>query len=676
MVFYENDIKGYGRGHLNGFKSSVVKFNRFLLITLFSWLTLHVAWANNHTNGSYVDAVDSLYDSSGQLQIEDLSTIDWRPLNGVLSGGFKSGAHWVRIKIKAHDEPLILRIRPAFVDQVKVFLVQGKRHGEEPRLETTNNVPLGILGDQSLPSQEYASTSLNGRLVIPPSDQTRTLFLQLTSVSSHLLLAEVQTLEEASAFEQNQHLLLGVYLGFLLTFAIWAIAQLYLGYDKVIAAFLIKQIADLAYVSGFTGLTGMVLTRAGLGSWADLAFSLSVLTVVAAGTWFHASLLSEFRPYKWAIRLLWSGIFMLPVGILLFVVGEMQLALLMNTVVANLFPILTLICALTAGAYREKSRTVSPPGISKFQLIVTYAVFALSLQVATLPALGLWAGQELTLNAFLVHGLLTSLLLLALLMTRAKQYERNRLEARAQMNLMEQEVRLLSEKRQEQSQFMAMLVHELKTPLSVIRMVLGGLGVEPALRQAASRAVGSMSDVIERCRQAEMVGDLEIQAAKFEAINLKDLSLDLIEERELSRRVRLEMTNPVSVTLDRTLVKVILSNLLDNANKYSPTGSLITLRLEANTHRDLQGALLEVSNLPNAGATPDPERVFDKYYRHASAQRDTGSGLGLFLVRELASRLGGWVRYDPPSQHKPTLSFRVWLPLQYKEVKGYTKAPA
>jgi hypothetical protein len=310
-------------------------------------------------------------------------------LNGVLSGGFKSGAHWVRIKIKAHDEPLILRIRPAFVDQVKVFLVQGKRHGEEPKLETTKNVPLGILGDQSLPSQKYASTSLNGRLMIPPSDQARTLFLQLTSVSSHLLLAEVQTLEEASAFEQNQHLLLGVDLGFLLTFAIWAIAQLYLGYDKVIAAFLVKQVTDLAYVSGFTGLTGMVLNRAGLGSWADLAFSLSVLTVVAAGTWFHASLLSEFRSYKWAIRLLWSGIFTLPVGILLFVVDQMQLALLMNTIVANLFPILTLICALTAGAYRDKSRTVSPPGISKFQLIVTYTVFTLSLQIATLPALGL-----------------------------------------------------------------------------------------------------------------------------------------------------------------------------------------------------------------------------------------------------------------------------------------------
>lgn len=134
-------------------------------------------------------------------------------------------------------------------------------------------------------------------------------------------------------------------------------------------------------------------------------------------------------------------------------------------------------------------------------MVLTYTIFAVSLQVATLPALGLWAGQELALNAFLVHGFITSLFLLALLMTRAKQHERNRLEARSQMSLMEQKVRLLSEKRQEQGRFMAMLVHELKTPLSVIRMVLGGVGIESALRQAAGRAVRSMSDVIERCRQ-------------------------------------------------------------------------------------------------------------------------------------------------------------------------------
>ncbi|MGA1155485.1 MAG: sensor histidine kinase [Burkholderiaceae bacterium] len=237
------------------------------------------------------------------------------------------------------------------------------------------------------------------------------------------------------------------------------------------------------------------------------------------------------------------------------------------------------------------------------------------------------------------------------------------------MSLMEQEVRLLSEKRQEQGRFMAMLIHELKTPLSVIRMVLGGVGIESSLRQAAGRAVRSMTDVIERCRQAEMVEDIDLHPSKLEPIELGDLSLELIEEREISRRVRLEITKPVSITLDQTLVRVILSNLLDNANRYSPIGSPITLRIELKTQQGLDGVTLEVSNLPNPGAVPDADRVFNKYYRHASSQRETGSGLGLFLIRELSERLGGWVRYNPPRDDLLTLSFLVWLPLTITDIK-------
>ncbi|MGA0825239.1 MAG: 7TM-DISM domain-containing protein, partial [Burkholderiaceae bacterium] len=516
-------------------------------------------------NGRFIERLDVVFDASGQQSGWNIQEQQWQPLKGMLTGGFKQGAHWLRIQVAPHSEPLVLRMRPAFIDSVEIFapsLGEARAEGSIAGLEKAKAVtlePIARLGDQHLTTQTFSKTKLNGLFEIPASDQVQTFYLRLTSVSSHLLLVEVQTLSEASAFEQNQHLVLGLYLGFLLTFAIWAIAQLYLGYDRVIAAFLIKQFADLAYVSGFTGLMGMLLSRAGLGHWADLAFSLSILVVVSAGSFFHASLLSEFRPYKWAIRVLWSGIFVLPLGLVLYAVGELQLALIINTAIANLFPLVSLICALSAGVYKSKEKSPLPPSISKFQLVFTYTVFAVSLQTATLPALGLWAGQELALNAFLVHGFITSLFLLALLMSRAKQHERNRLEARSQMSLMEQEVRLLSEKRQEQGRFMAMLIHELKTPLSVIRMVLGGVGIESSLRQAAGRAVRSMTDVIERCRQAEMVEDIDLHPSKLEPIELGDLSLELIEEREISRRVRLEITKHVYITLVQTLVRVILS---------------------------------------------------------------------------------------------------------------------
>jgi signal transduction histidine kinase len=217
---------------------------------------------------------------------------------------------------------------------------------------------------------------------------------------------------------------------------------------------------------------------------------------------------------------------------------------------------------------------------------------------------------------------------------------------------------------------MAMLVHELKTPLSVIRMVLGGSGIETKLREAAGRAVRSMSDVIERCRQAEMVEDLNLHTSKFESVDLNRLAIELIDEREMARRTKLDTRFPVSVQSDPTLVKVVLSNLLDNANLYSPAGSSVTLRLAPEAQQGIKGVRLVVSNLANPGSLPDADRVFNKYYRHASAQRDTGSGLGLFLVRELSERLGGWVRYTPPSSDSPTLSFAVWLPVSLREQEG------
>ena len=635
-------------------------FLAFGLLQMVNCLTALAQAADAQMQSSYVKAITTFYDPNGSAPLSELAKAEWKPLEGVLSRGFTKGTCWVRLELLPHSEPLVLRTRPAFLDSVEIYKLDSELAaqgtGTDPSL-----ILVAQLGDQNLPAEAPHLLKLNGVFDIPASSEPSTFFVRLRSQSSHLLLIDVQTSFEAASFEQAQGLLLGGYIGFLLTFAIWALAQLYLSFDKVIATFLVKQVADLAYVSGFTGLMGVVFTAFGIGTWTDRGFSVAVLFVVSAGSWFHARLLEEFKPHPFLHKLLWSGVAVFPLGLLLFAIGQTQTALFTNTVVANVFPLIALLCALTTTAYKEPKGEA--PSISKFQLVLTYTVFAVSLQVATLPALGVWAGQELALNAFLIHGLFTSLLLLGLLMTRAKQHESIRLEARAKMSLMEQEVRILSERRQEQGRFMAMLVHELKTPLSVIRLVLGGSGIETKLREAAGRAVKSMSDVIERCRQAEIVEDLDLRTSKFESVDLNRLAIELIDERDMARRTKLDTRFPVTVRSDPTLVKVVLSNLLDNANRYSPAGSPVTLRLTPEVQQGIKGVRIVVNNLANPGSLPDADRVFDKYYRHASAQRDTGSGLGLFLVRELSERLGGWVLYTPPSPDDPTLSFAVWLPV-------------
>ena len=71
-----------------------------------------------------------------------------------------------------------------------------------------------------------------------------------------------------------------MYLGLLIMFGLWALAQLTLSLDRLVVAYVVKQVADILHVAGFTGLTNFSLIAMGWQGWADLAdvgFSLAVL---------------------------------------------------------------------------------------------------------------------------------------------------------------------------------------------------------------------------------------------------------------------------------------------------------------------------------------------------------------------------------------------------------------
>jgi signal transduction histidine kinase len=68
---------------------------------------------------------------------------------------------------------------------------------------------------------------------------------------------------------------------------------------------------------------------------------------------------------------------------------------------------------------------------------------------------------------------------------------------------------------------------------------------------------------------------------------------------------------------------------------------------------------VSVTNRPGLAARPDPHRVFLKYYRSPGAMKQSGTGLGLFLVARLAQRLGGRCELRPDDQH---VRFDLWLP--------------
>jgi signal transduction histidine kinase len=67
-----------------------------------------------------------------------------------------------------------------------------------------------------------------------------------------------------------------------------------------------------------------------------------------------------------------------------------------------------------------------------------------------------------------------------------------------------------------------------------------------------------------------------------------------------------------------------------------------------------------VENTVGSAGFPEADKVFDKYYRGAAAQRQSGSGLGLFLVKSLLALMRGKIVYTPLSER---VRFEMWLPV-------------
>lgn len=205
--------------------------------------------------------------------------------------------------------------------------------------------------------------------------------------------------------------------------------------------------------------------------------------------------------------------------------------------------------------------------------------------------------------------------------------------------------------------FVANVSHELRTPVAAIRGAAETLLLGGAQKAETAYEFATMID-----RHAErlhrLVEDL-LELSRIEArelrIDLKPLVLvaeverarDLLALAARARRatVTVAVADPATrVLADRTALEHVLTNLLENALKYSPEGSRVTVRAErrgetVRTVVEDNGPGIEARHLP---------RLFERFYRvDAGRSRQVGgTGLGLAIVKHLAEAMGGVAGVD------------------------------
>jgi two-component system, OmpR family, sensor histidine kinase MprB len=182
--------------------------------------------------------------------------------------------------------------------------------------------------------------------------------------------------------------------------------------------------------------------------------------------------------------------------------------------------------------------------------------------------------------------------------------------------------------------------HELRTPISSLRANIQILG--EAERLGADELAGLRRDIVDELDElTALVGDVvELARGAAPQGSADDVRLDEVVEGAVERArrrgdLRFELSiEPTIVSGPADRISRAVSNLVDNARKWSPDGAAVEISLRAGvlSVRD-HGPGFEEGDLPF---------VFDRFYRAEDARKLSGSGLGLAIVRQAAESCGGF----------------------------------
>ena len=195
--------------------------------------------------------------------------------------------------------------------------------------------------------------------------------------------------------------------------------------------------------------------------------------------------------------------------------------------------------------------------------------------------------------------------------------------------------------------------HQLLTPLTGTKWILKSLqdgdagAVTPKQSEMIKKGLATNEQMIDLVSNILDVSKVE-QAKfsyKFEPVDIGALIVQIIadhQEKASTRQIRIEQntkTPSKMITLDKERIGIALSNIIDNAIDYSPSGSSVAITTQA---RDT-GVTITITDHGIGVPQGDQAKLFVKFYRAENAKRvrTTGTGLGLYIAKHIIEAHGG-----------------------------------
>lgn len=473
-----------------------------------------------------------------------------------LSAGYNHQSHWLKVdapSVEAYPQETYLTVYPSYLDSIKLFY-QNKA-GEWQQRDAGDLLPFS--------QRELADNRFVFQLNTNELARDAPLYVRLQTTSTSLMFVEWVDTKSYVHQSQRGFWLLGLELGVLFTLIV---AQMMSGQWR-------RETLFRYYLFYLVVLWFTLLAQHGLWIWllpelvpswlAHNATSFSALAHILAITLFYQQVLSIRRQTApWLYWATWMMFALLALGFVSvfagFYVDAIGLILLASML-------------LWIGFFQRSWSLMRQENDlnqrREQQVLMAATLFAYFGNLLLVGSVLGW----LPVAAWLIYAVNVTLILLVLSFqwiishrVRLLAEQKQQVELTARETALRLEQTLLA--KEQQSRLMTMLNHELKNPLSVIKMVLSGRECSDKQKGFAQAAVQDMNRILERCNYSERLDDRSLRPV-FQPFNLLQSLPFWLTAYGTKVQLSLPTASDMKLYLDEELLRVIVVNLVDNALK-------------------------------------------------------------------------------------------------------------
>jgi len=596
--------------------------------------------------GAYANAVTERlqwYDASNKASPPLADDPAWSPAQTTIRRGFETGTLWLRLRVHQNEgDALYLALRRVSVEDVAVYVQNVAATADNAQTPDATGLPGAMTTLSALDLRD-------GKLLVPSrSAKSGDAMVWVRIRGERLRWFDLDVLNQSELAQQAvvEWCITAVHLSFSLLLLLISAAKL--AFTRNLQY---RVLAALALVAALFQLqsSGLFISWFDQDATSFISLNAALTVTLACSTLYVCAQVLTTRAFKlrqgvWVARLLGASLLM----------AALCFASRIN--IFNVWAIALMFVALGIFLWESARQWMAHNSWRRGPLNLLLMVAFMTLLAVNLMALcSVFFPQLTSWNAPDGRALNWPVLSVCLVFTLMWRQQRaqsatNRRRVAGAQKLQEQISLHFA-----QQQYLAMLVHEIKTPLTLVQLGTKALTQAEVSSERKSvwgtrmqTAVNNMVHILDNCSQSERYeeGAIAISPALVHApvVLQKVVEQALYMSGKLHDRLQLRYESPaahMTLNTDATYLQIILNNLVSNALKYSPADTAVLVQVgRQEVSEGLPQLQFAVINQAGHAGPPDPAKVFERYYRAPRANSVSGTGLGLWLSQKLAERLG------------------------------------